>query len=306
MSGCKSHIAYALPENLISFFTEALKSFHLSKATFRVLCSLPPVNELAPLPAPSQPRFLLILDSSFNPPTLGHQRMAISAVADKRYSANSRLLLLLATSNADKAPKPAAFPQRLAMMYVFAQDLLSVMSSRGDLGTIGIDVAVTTEPYFHSKAKAVAASDFYASSAQNPEIPAEQVYLTGFDTLIRIFNPRYYDADGSMAAALDRFFARSRLRVRMRPDAGWGDAEEQRKYLDGLRSGGGLAEIGGRTEWAERVEMVDGRGAGDPVISSTKVRDAVAGQDWETLRTLVSDRVAEWIRKEGLYSQDEG
>ncbi|RYP26699.1 hypothetical protein DL767_007929 [Monosporascus sp. MG133] len=180
------------------------------------------------------------------------------------------------------------------------------MSSRGDFGIVGIDVAVTTEPYFHSKATAVAASDFYTRSARAPETPAEQVYLTGFDTLIRIFNPKYYDADGSMAAALDRFFARSSLRVTMRPDAGWGDAEEQRKYLDRLQRGGGLAEIGGRAEWAQRVEMVDGRGDGDPVISSTKVRDAVAGQDWDTLRTLVSDRITEWIRKEGLYSQDEG
>ncbi|RYP82607.1 hypothetical protein DL769_001601 [Monosporascus sp. CRB-8-3] len=232
--------------------------------------------------------------------------MAISAVADNRYSANPRILLLLATSNADKAPKPAAFPQRLVMMYIFAQDLLSAMSSRGDLGAVGIDLAVTTEPYFHSKAKAIATSDFYTRSARDPETPAEQVYLTGFDTLIRIFNPRYYDADGSMAAALDPFFARSSLRVTMRPDAGWGDAEEQRKYLDGLRRGNGLAEIGGRAEWAERVEMVDSPGDGDPVISSTKVRDAVAGQDWDTLRTLVSDRVAGWIRMEGLYSQVEG
>ncbi|RYP44087.1 hypothetical protein DL768_009411 [Monosporascus sp. mg162] len=181
------------------------------------------------------------------------------------------------------------------------------MSSREDLGTVGIDVAVTTEPYFHSKATAVAASDFYTRSARDPETPPEQVYLTGFDTLIRIFNPRYYgDADGSMAAALDRFFARSSLRVTMRPDAGWGDAEEQRKYLDRLRRGGGLAEIGGKAEWAQRVEMADGRGDGDPLISSTKVRDAVAGQDWDTLRTLVSDRMTEWIRKEGLYSQGEG
>ncbi|RYP09790.1 hypothetical protein DL764_001044 [Monosporascus ibericus] len=232
--------------------------------------------------------------------------MAISAVADNRYSANSRILLLLATSNADKAPKPAAFPQRLAMVYIFAQDLLSAMSSRGDLGTVGIDVAVTTEPYFHSKAKAVAASDFYTRNTRDPETAAEQVYLTGFDTLIRIFNPRYYDADGSMAAALDPFFARSSLRVTMRPDAGWGDVEEQRKYLDGLKRGGGLAEIGGRTEWARRVEMVDGRSDSHPVISSTKVRDAVIGQDRDTLRTFVSDRIAEWIRKEGLYSQDEG
>ncbi|OTB16216.1 hypothetical protein K445DRAFT_317196 [Daldinia sp. EC12] len=307
-----------LPPNLVSVFTQALKSYQISNATFRVLCSLthPSLSPAAPaepptLHPPQTPlKSLLVLDSSFNPPTLAHQRMALSALLDHGQSDSdkkhaSRVLLLLAINNADKAPKPAAFPQRLAMMYIFAQDLLRSSTSEltqqhqhqhqhSDSRCEAVDIAVTTEPYFHAKAHAIAASEFY----RDPE----QVYLTGFDTLIRIFNPKYY-APGGMAASLDPFFARSRLRVTMRTDAEWGDAEAQRAYVAALREGE-LQRVGGRTEWVERIEMVKGRKEGEEVVSSTKVREAVRRRDWEALKRLVSEDVAGWIREEGLYAEE--
>ncbi|KAI0385505.1 Nucleotidylyl transferase [Hypomontagnella monticulosa] len=323
-----SAMARPLPPNLVSVFTQALKSYQLSSATFRVLCSLTP-SSLASSPAeppvlhPPQvpPKALLVLDSSFNPPTLAHQRMAMSALSDHNDSNHkSRILLLLAINNADKAPKPAAFPQRLAMMYIFAQDLLAATSkststspsdptSNNTCG--GVDIAVTTEPYFHAKSSAVALSEFYrGTTTPAPETPGpgaeaeamEQVYLTGFDTLIRIFNPKYYSGASGMATALDPFFARARLRVTMRTDAEWGDAAAQREYLEKLRRGE-LERVGGRTEWVERIEMEDGRKEGEEVVSSTKVRDAVHRQDWEALKRLVSEDVTGWIRDEGLYTE---
>ncbi|KAK6212627.1 hypothetical protein LQW54_005048 [Pestalotiopsis sp. IQ-011] len=325
-----------LPPNLVPFFTRALKTFQLSKSSFEVLCSLPPAAEPSSPPSlssssepavrkPQQqqqqqqqqhgpPRTIFVLDSSFNPPTLAHQRMALSAVRDdqkkKKQKAEkagtpSRVLLLLAINNADKAPKPAAFPQRLAMMYVFALDLLEATAASS---AVEIDLAVTTEPYFHSKSGAVAGDPLFSGgggAGQGEEAAAaEQVYLTGFDTLIRIFDGKYYP-DGSMRQALDPFLARARLRVTMRPDADWGGAGEQRAYL-GRLAAGGLEEAGGRREWAGRVEMVDEEEEHEAVISSTKVRDAVVGEDWDGLRGYVSAGVADWIRSEGLYREAEG
>ncbi|KAI1404439.1 Nucleotidylyl transferase [Hypoxylon fuscum] len=313
-----------LPPNLASLFTQALKSYQLSSATFRVLCSLPPsstAEKLVPQPPPVPPKSVLILDSSFNPPTLAHQRMALSALSDNvpaeaQISRKSRILLLLAINNADKAPKPAAFPQRLAMMYIFAQDLLSAAAGQKS-ACGGVDIAVTTEPYFHAKAAAITADAFFrgtpSPSSSSPSslssgpgaegeagVP-EQIFLTGFDTLIRIFDPKYYPA-GSMAAVLDPFFAHARLRVTMRPDAEWGDAADQRRYLAELKEGG-LESVGGRTAWVERIEMREGRGEGEEVVSSTKVRGAVLRKDWDALRALVSEGVAGWIRDEGLYAE---
>ncbi|KAI1091150.1 Nucleotidylyl transferase [Rostrohypoxylon terebratum] len=305
-----STMARQLPPNLVSHFAQALKSYQLSNATFRVLCSLTPssLSSSPTSPTPQQPkappRRLLVLDSSFNPPTLAHQQMALSALPE--YSSNDKLrvLLLLAINNADKAPKPAAFPQRLAMMYIFAQDLLAstVASAKKEDGARssnsdceGVDIAVTTEPYFHAKSGAVASSDFY----QGPE-PVEQVYLTGFDTLIRIFDPKYYP-DNSMARVLDPFFAHAQLRVSMRTDAEWGDSAAQLAYLEGLRRGE-LERVGGKTAWVNKIRMVERRRDGEEIVSSTRVRSAVLRRDWDALKKLVSEDVTNWIRQEGLYA----
>ncbi|KAK8094088.1 Nucleotidylyl transferase [Apiospora hydei] len=340
-----------LPSNLVSYFTQALKTFQLSGTTFTVLCSVSSPSAsasatthsnngtqvAAPIQPKQAPRALVVLDSSFNPPTLAHQRMALSALADQPKQQqnatprDSRVLLLLAINNADKAPKPAAFPQRLAMMYVFAQDLLSaarrqrnrhlhpeaaVPDPGSGMGAGAeeedvVDIAVTTEPYFHSKSNAIATSEFYSGAAAataaataGEGVMMEQMYLTGFDTLIRILDAKYYPND-TMRQALDPFLSQSRLRVTMRTDADWGTAADQRAYLAGLR-GGKLKAMGGRREWADKVEMVEGRreGKGEDVISSTKVRAAVQSEDWQALRRLVSDGVGEWVKTQGLYKEE--
>ncbi|KAI0406943.1 hypothetical protein F4802DRAFT_555103 [Xylaria palmicola] len=338
------------PSNLAALFAQALKSFESSDSTFRVLCTLPP-SASAPAPAPTDlpppalpprrpARYVLVLDSSFNPPTLAHHRMVVSALSDPRYktraprdaaahgagatataTGTSRVLLLLAINNADKAPKPAAFPQRLAMMYAFAQGILADAAAKrandeslsaGEVGCAAVDIAVTTEPYFHAKAQAIAASDFYrgseelegSESAKNTvnAAAAEQVYLTGYDTLIRIFNPKYYP-HGSMKASLDPFFAHASLRVTMRTDDDWGDAAAQILYLDELRAGK-LEEAGGRVEWVDRIELVQGRKRDEAIISSTRIRDAACRQEWEALEELVGEDVVSWIRENSLYIND--
>ncbi|KAI1388601.1 Nucleotidylyl transferase [Hypoxylon trugodes] len=311
-------MARSLPPNLVSLFTQALKSYQLPNATFRVLCSLTPSSLSTPTeslilqPPQTPPKALLVLDSSFNPPTLAHQGMALSALSECREpgedsTPRSRVLLLLAVNNADKAPKPAAFPQRLAMMYIFAQDLLSTTSTLHEPQNTceAVDIAVTTEPYFHAKSAAIATSDFYhiPTNPSEETKAIEQVYLTGFDTLIRIFNPKYYP-NNSMAQVLSPFFARSRLRVTLRTDAEWGDAVAQHAYLTQLRDGR-LEEAGGVLEWVYRVEMVEDRKEGEEIVSSTKVREAVRRSDWVALKKLVSEGVAEWIRGEGLYGDGE-
>ncbi|KAI1809863.1 Nucleotidylyl transferase [Poronia punctata] len=275
-----------LPSNLVELLAKALESFEHSDARFRTLYTIPSQQPQAPPPPP--PGYILVLDSSFNPPTLAHQRMVLSALNDPRYKANqSRVLLLLAINNADKAPKPASFAHRLAMMYVFAREIAEEAAV--------VDIAVTKEPYFHAKALAIASEETYRDG--------EQIYLTGYDTLIRIFDPKYYP-DDSMKKSLDPFFAHARLRVRMRTSDDWGDAVQQMAYLDELRDGR-LERIGGRKEWVGRVEMVEGRKVEEAVISSTKVRDAVKRRDWDALGELVSEDVVGWIRENDLYVEGE-
>lgn len=289
-----------------------------------------------------------MLDSSFNPPTLAHMQMATSALqvlreqqsiaatlrggsAGQRHvlADDVRLLLLLAVNNADKAPKPATFEERLLMMGAFAGDIQrawrnlqkQAVAQEEDEheATLPVDIGLTTHPYFHDKSVAIAASpeyDFPSTQTDNTGSPhTSQMFLAGYDTLIRIFTPKYYKSPvpeagidppqpekTPMQMALDPFLARAQLRVTMRPDDDWGGREDQLGYLERIMHGNELDEVGGRREWARRVELVEGMSgdAGGGVVSSTLAREAVKEGDWGRLRELVPSGVASLIEKEAV------
>ncbi|UKZ81926.1 hypothetical protein TrVFT333_009703 [Trichoderma virens FT-333] len=252
------------PKQLVDYFSRSLTSFHSSPDVFRILCTLPHAGQ-EPVSRPaSGVRRLVVLDSSFNPPTRAHAEMARSALrwaSSSLSSEGTRLMLLLAVNNADKAPKPASFPVRLGMM-----------EGEGDWGERVL----------------------FFSGGQEPE----QIFLAGFDTVIRIFNPKYY-GEGGMKAALGPFFERARLRVTMRTDDEWGGEAEQREYVRGLGEGK-LDEVGGDVAWAGRVDLVEGTGDG---VSSSKVREMVKTGEKDGLERLVDEEVMGWIEREGLYRE---
>ncbi|KAH7133055.1 hypothetical protein B0J13DRAFT_450760 [Dactylonectria estremocensis] len=234
------------PKSLVSFFSRALSSFQSSPDAFRVLCTLPHASDPAPRPPAHPVGHLVVLDSSFNPPTRAHAGMARAALDD-----GARLLLLLSVNNADKAPKPAGFPVRLAMMDAMGRQLLEEAGSG-----LQVDLAVTTMPFFHDKARALAQSGFYGA-------PPTTTFLAGFDTLVRVFDAKYYGGDDGMRQALGPFFAGgAKLRVTARPDERWGGAEEQRALAERLVQG------------EEGVSVVEGM-MEDEGVSSSQVRDVV-------------------------------
>jgi nicotinamide-nucleotide adenylyltransferase len=240
---------------------------------------------------------LYILDSSFNPPTLAHLRIASSALGQDATPSCTRLLLLLATQNADKPSKPASFEDRLVMMNLLAQDLRSrVLESPGHSSGPDVppaDIGVTKLPYFIDKAAAIAEADVYPESV-------EQVHLTGFDTLVRIFDTNYYPPEHTLRP-LESFLSRHRLKVTLRPDDGWGGREDQQSFLAGLAQGTREFE-GGKREWAERIELVDGRKDGEEAVSSTKARQAVV-RDVAALDKLVTPSIRDWMISENLYAE---
>lgn len=232
-----------------------------------------------------------------------------------------RLLLLLSVNNADKGVKPAAFDKRLVMMWAFAQDVLHNLQmsfedkqATSEAQGLCVDLGLATVPYFHEKSAVLAEAGFYKGQRDQDKNLAEteQVFLVGYDTLIRIFNPKYYgplEGVNQVAAkeptplqkALDPFFASAKLRVTMRADDEWGGEEEQAAYLEDLLRAEGLHKIGGLTAWESRIEMVDGHKAGTQVISSTYARNAVKNKDLEKLDLMVTPQVRWWIEQEGLY-----
>ncbi|KAL8711588.1 MAG: hypothetical protein Q9220_003998 [cf. Caloplaca sp. 1 TL-2023] len=288
---------------LLPHFQSSLQSFASSPSTFLVLHSLPQ----SPPPSHSSPlQTLHILDSSFNPPTRAHLRIALSALHASSPTPH-RLLLLLATQNADKAPKPAAFEQRLAMMTILAQDILdqystasaaqnSESSNDTNKADLAVDIGVTKKPYYHEKSAAIEESRQYADARTGSQ--PQHVHLLGYDSLIRLLDTKYYPPSHSLAP-LEAFFRDHRVRVtrRVEEDSKWGTREEQDAYRAALAEGR-REEQGGKKEWAEKIEMVEGEGE---AISSTRVREYAGKGDWEEVDRLVGSGVREWIQREKLF-----
>ncbi|KAL8867799.1 MAG: hypothetical protein Q9174_005426, partial [Haloplaca sp. 1 TL-2023] len=262
--------------DLISHFQSSLQSFSSSSTTFQSLRTV--LHQAAGTPLPS-PKTLHVLDSSFNPPTRAHLRIALSALRSTNYPKPQRLLLLLATQNADKAPKPAPFEHRLAMMTLFAQDIVDQQEHDSPLA---VDVGVTKKPYYNDKAVAIEESHEYEDqdTGQQPE----QVHLLGFDSLIRLLDTKYYPPSHKLTP-LEPFFERHRIRVTRRSQEGsdWGTGADQDRYVEELAVGK-MNNAGGSPQWAQRIEMVEGEGED---ISSTRVRESAAKEDWDVVQELV-------------------
>lgn len=277
-------------------YASLLKRFTASTRDFEILTSVPADR------SPSA-ETLYVLDSSFNPPTFAHLRIASTALQE-RLQPSSRLILLLSTQNADKPSKPAPFEDRLAMMELFAHDLRSHLAKAAGASKTqesdylermpAVDIAVTKHPYFVDKAAAIEASNVYPT-------PLEQVHLTGYDTLIRILNPKYYPPSNTLEP-LASLFSKHRLRVTLRPGNDWGEREQQEEYLASLARGDREGE-GGRREWAEKIQLVEGRAPGAPSVSSTKAREA-AQSAVEDLRWLVPESVRQFVLSEKPYSEE--
>lgn len=294
--------------SLLPDFESTLHSFNSSASRFRIVRTVNPTSTV--------PKTLYILDSSFNPPSIAHLTLAVSAITRPAASdaRPHRLLLLFSTHNADKAPSPASFVQRIALMTIFAEDLSRTlkksMASSSQLGdendatNISIDIGLTKEPYYTDKSTAIA--DTLPSPYPSNPI---HVHLVGYDTLIRFCNPKYYPKYKPPLSALTPFFtAGHTLRVTQRPydihddsSKEFGTVEEQERYLQRLRDGE-LEKEGFEKAWAERINMVEGDESVG--ISSTRVRGAAKEGKWDEVGALCTEGVAAWLKSEGLYEED--
>jgi len=88
----------------------------------------------------------------------------------------------------------------------------------------------------------------------------------------------------------------------MRPDDEWGGPNEQQEFLLHLAQGGRENE-GAKREWAHRIQMVEGKKAGDQAVSSTKARQA-ASSGSDLLSSLVPLNIRDYIVSQQLYKEE--
>ncbi|KAB8621928.1 hypothetical protein FH972_026037 [Carpinus fangiana] len=284
---------------LLAVAKQSIDEFLSSSTGFRVVHSVSP-NQ--PSAASGRPRTLFILDSSFNPPSIAHLSLVTSALRaaasaqKQRYPGPHRLLLLFSVHNADKSPAPATFEQRLAMMMLFAEDIVTRMqAARNKLPEADIDVGLTTKPYYNDKSTAIEMDGVYEGTP-------EHVHLVGYDTFVRIFEPKYYAMHSPPLSALASYFNRHGLRVTLRPEEKWGGNEEQAKFWEKLRDGD-MEGDGGKSEWADKIEVVesDAEGVG---VSSTQVREAAEHAQWDKVRRMCTESVGPWVHEMKPYEAD--
>lgn len=284
----------------------ALKAYQGSSSTFRVLKTVHPTSQTpqdpGPPPTNESPKTLFILDSSFNPPSIAHHTLALSALqksSSDAFPTPHRMLLLFSTMNADKAPSAASFDQRLALMTFFAADLIDSLKAKSDkYSVVPVDIGVTTAPYYTDKSAAIDSegSEWY------PDKP-KHIHLVGFDTVTRFFAAKYYPKFDPPFSALNPYFdAGHRLRVTLRPDDDYGSVDDQKAFVAKLENGE-MEKDGGKPEWAKQVQLVPPNPRAG--VSSTKIRRAAKNQDWKTVNELCTPGVAEWVNSEKLYEEDD-
>lgn len=239
---------------MIKRFGKQLAEFIDSKDTFKLLFQTREPNNV-----------VHILDSSFNPPHFGHLQLIKSS------SDLSHVVLLLSINNADKLPKPASFEERLDMIYEFGESLKS--------DHVDYSICVLKSPKFVDK-----------SMQLDKEFHSKKCFLLGFDTLIRIFDQKYYNEP--ISVALDKFMEQNEFICVTRSR----DYEDQINYLQDLRNGKLLLP----PLWAGKINLVTNNDDTNEV-SSSSIREKVKQE--QPIDDLTYNRVVNYIKSLDLYKE---
>ena len=220
-----------------------------------------PVVQFVHRSAPPQPKHIGVLDASFNPLTLAHEALVHQAQDTFGFD---EIVLLLAKANVDKALFGADLGQRLAMMVNYA-------NSDTQLDTC-LSVAVCSHARFIDKAHALFSPD-------------TQIYfLVGHDTLIRIFDPRYYI---DMPAELKVLFSLCHIVSANRENS-------SREVFQRFMSRPECAPFASRVH---PLQLPPSFGN----ISSTEARKRIRAGD--PITDLVPETIAQFIETFGLYRE---
>lgn len=267
----------ALPDQLIPFYKKTM--------SFKVI-----YHTHSPVISPSTRR-LCILDSSFNPPHLGHYALVNKSITYPYHGQvmpkdSVGVLLMFSVNNCDKkTPKPAPFEHRVQMMCLLADHIKQEMD-------VPVYVIVTDQPIFADKS--VQVQQWIKQTAGLVE-GLRLTFLLGFDTLVRVFDNKYY-APTPTTVALEGFMRHNDLFALTRDDDKEYSLEQQLSYVENIRSGKNKDCL---PEWSERIFI----GEGDPSllkVSSSRIRALIESGDttWQT-ETIPS--IVEFIQESKPY-----
>ncbi|CDR41187.1 CYFA0S06e03466g1_1 [Cyberlindnera fabianii] len=274
----------------LSTVTKQLQRFIASGSSLEVI-----YHTHTPTVSPVTQR-LCILDSSFNPPHLGHFSLVEKSVKNS-YPVTGVLpydeigvVLMFSVENCDKkVPKPAAFEHRLSMMCLLADEIKKNLD-------VPVFVTLTNKPIFADKSLLV--QDWIKNTVDGVLEKVKLTFLLGYDTLIRVFDNKYYRPTPTVVA-LDEFMSKTDLFALTRDDDSQHTADEQMEYLAKIKRG---EDPECRKEWGEQIFLVEG----EPDfldISSSNIRKSIemGSQKWSA---LTFESIADYIRQCKPYTED--
>lgn len=272
---------------------------------------------------------VLVLDSSFNPPHRAHYALVrLAAAHHQSTTATStaepvrvNVVLSYSATNADKGTASAREQARRAdMIRLFGEWFFPAKAAAAATTTTAapvewaVAVVRTASPRFVDKCRDLAALLRARADPAEHELAQRLVFLMGFDTLVRLLDPKYYYDDAGesqIMAALGPFFEDARVWALPRGEA---DPARSKAAWLGSSSDGARAFP---TAWAARVDILDPRAAplqpedGGPAahhripldkVSSTTARAAARAGDWDTVLDIVAcPHVLDYIRENELY-----
>jgi nicotinic acid mononucleotide adenylyltransferase len=226
----------------------------------------------------------LILDSSFNPPTLAHYRLLCrTSVA----LSNPPWILLHSVQNADKPHSQTCHIQ--AMLRLMEGEL------RLKHPSLSIASWIVSAPRFVDKVELL--------SSAVPGTKKDFHFILGQDTLVRFFSDKYYPQGKSGQVYADFFGIGARIWVAPRTEGGT-DHQTFQELKEQLRaalieSHHALERV---EEWLKNLNEIPGW-TSDPAnrLSSTLAREESQKECNEALLKIVFPNISEYVRSNKLY-----
>ncbi|KAI5962423.1 uncharacterized protein KGF55_003499 [Candida pseudojiufengensis] len=271
----------------MSRFIKPLQEFLTSKKDFSIVYSSNSVGSLIT----NQTERICVLDSSFNPPHLAHYALIEESLNTKHDNIpieNKSILLLLSVKNADKIhPQPESFDKRLEMMYFMANHLTKNYP-------INVSIGITNHAKFVDKSLSIL--NFLESQKITIHTGFKLTFLIGFDTLIRIFDPRYYLPD-KLSNSLDHFMKMTDLFCLTRPTDEI-NVLQQPNYVKEIASGK-HEEI--PSSWSNSIFLLKDLNEKLAQISSSSIRKSIINGDNKDWELQVIPEIRDYIIENKLY-----
>ncbi|KAG7660670.1 uncharacterized protein J8A68_005787 [[Candida] subhashii] len=264
---------------MTSRFVKPIQEFIKSQKDFNII-----YNTSHEFLTPTTQR-VCVLDSSFNPPHLGHYALVEESLKKSIDHKSKVVLLLLSIKNADKvAPDPISLSNRLEMMYIMANDI----SNRY---TVNVSIGLTKHAKFVDKSISILN---YIDNRKDVKL----TFLIGFDTLIRILNPKYYLPD-KLSTSLEQFMKSTDLFCLTRTNKEITN-DQQSRYLEEIKKGR-HEDI--PSHWTDNIYMVENFGDDVANYSSSDIRLKIASND-ENWKPKVVSEIRDFIINQKLYKKD--